>query len=557
MKSNQLIITCLLILFSLPSVFSQQPEYKKKKFVDSLGKYYQQSSLPLYFYVSTSIDEKPTPLLAATKVRPIYLEGHGVHSIKHHNVKTNTVETFDVYADGIAPVTKAVFSGAPTYATPSMRYYGDGLSVSLFFSDEMSGVEATYISRNGETPKQYVKVLVTEEGKQTYSYYSVDNVGNVEKTKTETFTLDVSAPKTFHNIVGISDQKVISTGSSIYFATEDSLSGVAVTNYHFDGEKPKLYLGGNIPFQYLSDGSHTLFYNSVDFVKNAEVEKSVTFYLDKTAPIMSADVLGDKFLVADKIYFSARTKLKLTAVDNKSGIKNVFYSINKGVFLKYSDPFYLPNRSGLHSVDYYAEDNTKNTSKDNFQHSVGVIYVDLTGPSLSHRFEGATFLKDDSLYISPLTKLLLIGSDPESGLQYISYKSESDKDEVKYSTPVSISSAGKHRIDFFGYDRVNNRNAKTVSFTVDDQGPSITTQFSVAPIGENKYPSYVAIFLAGTDQLVGTKKISYLLNEGKETEYVGAIKGFQKETHYVLKIIALDLLGNQTVKEIVFDTGKY
>ncbi len=548
------LILCLLNSFAS---YSQQPEHKKKKYIDSIGRYYQQASLPLYFYVSTSPDESPTQLLVNDKPKPIYLEGHGVHGIKHHNVITNEIETFDVYADGITPITKSFFSGAPFYSTPSMRYYGKGLSISLDFKDEMSGVEATYISRNGDAFKKYTKTQVTEEGKQTLNYYSVDNVGNVEKVKTETFTVDISAPNTFHNIVGISTENVISTGSTIYLTVEDNLAGVAVTSYHFDGEKAKVYTGGNIPFQYLIDGNHTLYYNSIDNVKNIEVEKSVAFYLDKTAPIMSADVLGDKFLVGEKVYFSGRTKLKLTAVDNKSGIKDVFYSINKGSFVKYKDAFYLPNRSGLHSVDYYAVDNTQNKSIDNFQHSVGVIYVDLTGPALSHRFEGPTFLKDDTVYINPITKLVLTSNDPESGLQYISYKTESDQREVTYKAPLSISSAGKHTIDYFGYDNVNNRNAKSVTFMVDDLGPFITTQFSVAPINESKYPSYVNIFLAGTDQLVGTKKISYILNDGKETDYTGSIKGFQKEKHYILKIIAVDLLGNQSIKEVKFDTGKY
>lgn len=85
-----------LFLATLPFVlFGQQPEHKKKKYVDSLGRYYQQASLPVYFFVSTSPEEKPTQVLIDSKLEPIYLEGHGVHGLKHHNVKTNAIETFD------------------------------------------------------------------------------------------------------------------------------------------------------------------------------------------------------------------------------------------------------------------------------------------------------------------------------------------------------------------------------------------------------------------------------------------------------------------------------
>lgn len=547
-----------LLLATLPfTLFGQQPEHKKKKYVDSLGRYYQQASLPVYFYVSTSPDEKPTQVLVDAKKEPIYLEGHGVHGLKHHNVKTNAIETFDINADGIAPVTRSTFSGAPAHNSAAMRFYGKGLQIALKATDEMSGLEAVYHSLNEGALSTYSPVSASQEGKNTYSYYAVDNVGNAEKLKTETFTVDLSAPDTYHNFVGISDEKIISTGSSIYLTTSDVLSGVASTSYHFDKEKPRAYVGGNIPFQYLADGNHTIYYNSVDKVSNTEEEKSFSFYLDKTAPIMSADILGDKFLVGEKVYFSGRTKLKLTAVDNKSGIKEMMYSINNEPFQKYSDPFYLPGKSGFHTVKYYANDNTANTSNDNFQHTVGVIYVDLTGPALANRFEGTTFMKADSLYTSPQSKLILSANDPESGLKNITYKIDGQGEETKYTTPISIANSGKHTIEYFGYDNVNNRNSKTIFILVDDQGPAISNQFSVAAISENKYPSNVSLFLAATDQQIGTQRIIYSINDGKETIYAAPLSGFLKEKQYTVKVIAIDLLGNKTNKEVKFETGKY
>jgi hypothetical protein len=546
------------ILAILPlTLFAQQPEHAKKKYVDSVGRYYQQASLPVYFYVSTSLDEAPTQVMIDNKKDPIYLEGHGVHGLKHHNSKTNAIETFDVYADGIAPVTKSTFFNAPTYNSASARYYGKGLQVTLKSTDEMSGLENTYHSLNQGTFSKYSALTLEQEGKNTYSYYAVDHVGNAEKAKTETFFIDLTAPSTYHNFVGISGEKIISTGSSIYLTSTDSLAGVANTSYHFDTEKPRTYTGGNIAFQYLADGSHTIFYHSTDRVSNVEEEKSFTFYLDKTAPIMSADILGDKFLVGEKVYFSGRTKLKLTAVDNKSGIKDLNYSINGGPFEKYSDPFYLPGKSGFHTVKYYANDNTSNTSKDNFEHTVGLIYVDLTGPALLHRFDGTTFVKADSLYTSPQNKLTLAATDPESGLNHIAYKIDGQGEEIKYSSPISITNSGKHTIDYFGYDNVNNRNSKTFFIITDDQGPVIANQFSVAAISENKYPAYVSLFLAATDSQVGSQRIVYSINDGKETIYSAPITGFQKEKQYVLKVTAFDLLGNKTSKEVRFETGKY
>jgi hypothetical protein len=555
MISKKLPILAIGLLF--PFVLISQQEHTKKKYVDSLGRYYQQASLPVYIYVATSPDEKPTQLFTDAKKEPIYLEGHGVHGLKHHNVVTNETQAFDVYADGIAPVTKSAFSGAPTYSSARGRYYGKGLRVSLKATDEMSGVQDIYASQNSGTLAKYSPLSVEAEGKTSYSYYAVDHVGNIEKLNTETFFIDLSSPATYHNFSGISNDQVISTGSSIYLTASDSLSGVASTYYYFDKEKPRVYAGGNINFQYLPDGSHTIYYHSIDRVNNEEIEKSFSFYLDKTAPIMSADILGDKFLVGERIYFSGRTKLKLTAVDNKSGIKDVMYAIDTNPFQKYADPFYLPGKTGYHSVKYYAIDNTANTSKDNFQHTVGVIYVDLTGPALAHKFDGTTFAKADSLYISPQTKIVLSANDPESGPQYIAYKIDGQGEEVKYTTTISIATSGKHTIDYFGYDNVNNRNTKSIAVIVDDQGPSVFSQFSVAPITDNTYPSNVSLFLAGTDQHIGIQKIMYAINGGKETLYATPLSGFQKDKDYTIKVTAFDLLGNKSTHEAKFKTGRY
>jgi hypothetical protein len=200
--------------------------------------------------------------------------------------------------------------------------------------------------------------------------------------------------------VGLAQGKVISSSTKIYFTPTDSISGVAKTFFRFDDEPPRLYTGGILDFNYLNDGEHTLYWYSMDNVRNNEPEQKFEFYLDKTAPIMSADVLGDKFIANDRVYFSGRTKLKLTAVDNKAGIKEVRYSIDGGEFRPYIDPFYLPSKSGIHIIRYYALDNMENEGAgardakfDEYKHNVSAVYVDLTGPALRHTYLGPKFQK--------------------------------------------------------------------------------------------------------------------------------------------------------------------
>ena len=147
---------------------------------------------------------------------------------------------------------------------------------------------------------------------------------------------------------------------------------------------------------------------------NKEEVKVFDFYFDKTAPIMAADILGDRFIAVDQVYFSGRTKLKLTAVDNKVGVKEIMYSINDEPYQKYEQPFYLPSVSGVHTVRYYSVDNLANKSTSDvkgsssleFKHNVNKVYVDLTGPDISQRYQGRYHVSRDTVFINAETKIV-------------------------------------------------------------------------------------------------------------------------------------------------------
>jgi hypothetical protein len=530
--------------------------HAKKSFVDSLGNYYQQASLPVYLLISHSPDGSPVPLKSVGS-GAIFMEGHGVHAFRHENHATQKFDEYQIYADGIAPVSVASLSNATAFTKNGKSFFNAGLKIAVSSKDEMSGLENLYHSINGAPFEPHRSVTFDREGNHTYRYYAVDKTGNAESVKTIEFSIDTSPPESYHNIVGISSQQVISTNSSIYLTMSDTVSGLAKTYYKFDKEVYKPYQAGNIAFQYLKDGEHTLFYYSIDNIGNKEVEKSVTFYLDKSAPIMSADVLGDKFIVGQRVYFSGRTKLKLTAVDNKSGIKEVMYSINDEPFGAYQEPFYLPNRSGIHNVRFYAVDNTNNATKDDFEHSIGIIYVDLTGPSLSHAYNGPHFVKADTTFISPATTISLSGNDPEAGLKKLAYSIDENADEQAYTKPFAASSSGFRKLAYFGYDNVNNKNTRETFFMVDVKGPSITHQFSAPVNTEGKYPSYTSIYLAAMDSEVGADQIKFSINGTKEQVYIAPLKGFAKNKEYTIKITATDLLGNASQSTISFKTDRF
>ena len=569
--SNRILFACILLGITGGVISAQKPdEHKKTSYTDSLGRYIIQVDLPLYLYASTSPDETPRRLQRGDikENKPIYLDGPGVHYIRHQDNANHRSEFFEIFADGHAPRTAISLTGAPTAASNGVTYFGKNLTASLSATDEMSGVKQIYLSTDNVNFAPYRSIDTSKEGKQTLSFYSVDHVGNVETVKQRDFVLDFSAPVTTHQIEGMLRNEIISNNSKISLNSSDNFSGVERIMYRFNNEPEKVYRPGTtIPFSHLADGVHTLYYYAEDRVKNKETEKSASFFFDKSPPIMSADVLGDKFIVGDKVYFSGRTKLKLTAVDNKAGVKEIRYSINNGPFLIYQDPFFLPNSAGRHTVRYYSEDEMGNSSSGNYTHNSGIIYVDLTGPILSHQLAGPNFKKGDVQFIGPESTIILKAVDNESGLQYISYSKGNETTETRYEGPFSIKESGTYKIRYFGYDNVNNRNASEFEVTVDGEGPEIFNRFSVARIDEvpadnapefgGVYPSYVMLYLAATDLLTGNAEIYYSINGEREQPYTAPIRRFVINGSYTVLIRAKDQLGNFSEKTVKFKTANY
>jgi hypothetical protein len=86
--------------------------------------------------------------------------------------------------DTIAPVTAATLSG-----TKSGTGYTGPVTVTLTASDNASGVSATYYTVNGGSSTTYTGPFkVSYSGSVTVKFHSADLAGNIESTKTITFT---------------------------------------------------------------------------------------------------------------------------------------------------------------------------------------------------------------------------------------------------------------------------------------------------------------------------------------------------------------------------------
>lgn len=574
MKNLYLVIFGLLLIFTAQA---QQPlEHAKKVYQNEDGKLYVQKSLPVYLYFSTEPNGngKMHQLHSdSTKkfANPMYLDTEGYNSFRSPSaVDPVTKEThfpltdvvYEIYADSRAPRTKMVYDLSKKYYDGKMLFVGNGLQIDFESNDVHAGLEQILVSVDSAGYKKHeAPIQLAEEKVYTIDYYAVDNCGNAENAQHSSFTVDLSEPVTSLVFDGHQHENVISGKTKIKLNAEDKISGIKAVYYSIDDKKYQLY---SYPLNsaYLTEGEHTIKYYAEDRVGNKEPERVYDFFVDKTPPILVDEIMGNSFVVQGKEYSSGRTKLKLTAVDNKAGVKEIKYSINNETYQLYEKPFYLSTVSGSLAVVSYAIDHVGNKSVASEKSTRSrAAYVDLTGPQLKHKFLGRVFKARDTTYINKDTKIQLSAFDQESGLKSISY-SINDGEEKKYSEPFAIPDAGAYTLNIYGYDNVDNSNRESVLLVVDNSGPDIYSRFSVLPVSKREiegqqadvYSSHAVLFLSATDTKVAIDRIYYSVNGGEEKMYTGIISGFKLGKDYILDVKAFDKLGNENSSKVIFGT---
>jgi len=555
-----------------------KPSYEKQVYINDNGDIFVQKQLPMYLKFSTTPNGENINLKGKEPAyaEPMYLDTEGPNYIRSkYAVDPATGKTvqpprevlYEVNADGLAPVTSLKYDGAPKYVSGGVTYFGKGLSFSLSPRDGVSGVKTTQYALGGGYSDYSAGVSVSKEGAQTLYYYSADFVGNAENTKSSSFTVDLTAPKTNYEVVGINKQgTILSPTAKLKLTSSDNLSGVRTTYYNFDGGNSRTY-GGMVNVSGLSDGEHVFKYYSVDNVKNMEggeggaSASTFKFYLDKIPPVPTHQVKGDQHQ-GNYLYISPRTTIALAATDNKAGVKNIYYRIDGGERGIFSSDFKMPPNRGVHNVKYDANDQVDNLSKNYWIN----VFMDADAPETGIIYANPQFMDRDTLFITSNSGITLKTRDDASGVKSVEY--QIDGGGFKAYSEFTLPSEGYHTINFKSSDNVNNKEGeKTSSCFVDNTAPEIFVKFSIEKIGTKSglpvYPNYTRMYVAATDKKVGTKSIKYAMNDGPmslysspETLDASEVSRFRKNKKYSVKVEAIDMLGNKSEKVVEFYVGK-
>jgi hypothetical protein len=585
-----MIIGSLIFIFAgRNEIQAQEPlHHEKCIFRSNNGKLYINKDLPLYISVATSSEaDADSWLLESSKTvqyaNPMYLDTEGWNTLRSPSaVDTSTRKTvyplhdiiFDVYADGRKPSSRLILGESSSFKSDGVTFFGEKTALSFHAIDEMSGVKDVFYSLN---VGQYVSsrelpLSVSEEGEYALKFYAVDNVGNVEELKLFDFGIDHTAPVTTHEINGINNNRVLAPDATISLFGTDSLSGLEKVYFAIDDGDFEIYQKP-IPVSRLKDGEGSISYYSEDNVGNQEEHRFIgtlssardnkddneevfDYYIDRDPPVVEFSFEGDYF-ESDKEFISERTRVVLSAKDDKSGVQKIWYSYNSFLTKEvYNAPF-SPEGNSHVQLAFSAIDWVENTAPEKRRD----FYIDRTAPNSKISFDGPVFRNRDTLFIAGQTKIALEVKDGESGVKSVKYQLNSN--EHSFSEAFVAGKTGRNVIEWFATDQVNNREDKqSLAFIVDEEGPFIHHHYSVEPIGEKVvreekyiiYPSNTKIYIGATDNVAGEESLRYSVNGGKMATTI-PVSGLQPG-NYEIDIEAVDALKNKTSKTIRFSIEK-
>ena len=431
-----------------PATDSKPPVYPKKFYRGANGQLYVPAGVPVGLGIMLTGNSDSAQSTAEESNESSVTLKEGPTSLQFGDTRV------PVIADGTPPKTTLAIDEATNVQRDGLRILPPRAKLRLSATDALSGVARIMISIDGApfVAQPAGGPAVTQEGKHRLRYFSVDQVGNVEKVQEFAFSLDSTPPHTLMAISGPKADAVVGAGTSISLSATDADAGVQNILYRLDDNTEQTY-AKPLVLDVLAEGTHHLQFHAEDMVGNGETTQNFAFVVDRTPPDIALSIDGSQFSDKGVRYVSPDTEIELAGHDAVSGSTPVRYGIDGApATTVYNAPFHLPAVSGIHHLRLEAEDPVNNHATV----AVDDIYVDMTPPVTAVDYSRPFFVQDGVIVLNPASKIALDASDPESGAESVSYSLDSGP-EQKYSGPFSVPVEGDHRLSVSAIDHIGNR----------------------------------------------------------------------------------------------------
>ncbi|TLZ68302.1 MAG: hypothetical protein E6K12_01905 [Methanobacteriota archaeon] len=437
--------------------------------------------------------------------QPFVVTGDGVHSLDFNatnglglNEATHHVV---IRVDTTPPVSRSTLSG--TLGNDS--WYISAVKVVLNATDNTSGVANLSYRIDGGPWSLYVAPFFLNEGRHTLDYHATDVAGLSDLGHSASVKIDTTKPVSTAAASGTAGNNGwYVTPATLVLNASDLTSGVAHISYRIDGGPWQTY---SVPFV-LSDGVHDVEYNATDNAGLTETTKSLTVKVDTVAPVTTASLSGTSGSLG---WFVSAVTVSLNATDATSGVANITYRVDGGMWMAYAGPFVLGE--GRHAVDFYATD------------LAGVVeamvsrtvLVDTTPPATTSNLSGTS--GHSPWYVSSVT-VYLNATDVTSGVAGLVYRVDGGN-WTTYTGPFTLAD-GVHLLEYYATDvagLVESTKSRTVS--IDTVPPTTTAALSGTAGANGWFVSAVTVSLNATDATSGVANVSYRIDGGAWLAYGG------------------------------------
>src|SRR5581483_1856530 len=428
-----------------------------------------------------------------------------LYKSKDHIGNWESQKSMTVQWDNVAPVTTLSLSGT----LGSNSWYTSSVTATLSASDATSGVKTiTYTLDGGAATTYTTPITIGSDGTHTLQYWSSDNAGNFDSTRTATIKVDRTAPTASQtNSCAVGYFGTWCRGSvSLTGSASDATSGVASGSPVCKLDNVAVSCSTSAS----SDGSHTWTVTATDNAGLSSTPASASFGVDTVAPSTTNSV-GSGAVLGSNGWYRSSVVITLAGSDATSGVMKTMYQLNGGAWTQYSSPITISGQ-GTNTLNYYSLDNANNQESQ----KTASFKIDTGNPSTTASPSGT--VGSAGWYHSAVT-VTLAASDATSGVSGTFYRIAGGSQQT-YATPFSVSAEGTTNVDYWSTDQAGNtESTHTLPVKIDTVPPTTAITLGGTIGGNSYFTTPVHVTLSGSDATSGVASSWYRLNGGAWTQY--------------------------------------
>ncbi|MHA1956672.1 MAG: OmpL47-type beta-barrel domain-containing protein [Candidatus Thorarchaeota archaeon] len=262
-----------------------------------------------------------------------------------------------VPGDTTAPTTTRTLDGF----LGEQGWYITPVTITFEASDDLSGVNRTVYSFDAITWENYSDPFeLSDSGSHSLSYYTIDQVGNMERPHNVIIKIDVGLPTVLADPTGfVGLNGWFLSDVSVELIPSDDASGIFSVMYSLDGSTWDVY---EDPILVFDEGVSYVYYYATDYAGNIGLVESIEIKIDLVPPTTEIELDGVKGTGNE---FVSDVTATLTPFDALSGVYLTEYSFDELVWFEYVTPFVI-DWDGTTTIYYRTTDNAGNVEIANW-----------------------------------------------------------------------------------------------------------------------------------------------------------------------------------------------